>query len=343
MEEEELNKKKEKDNAQEQDEKYNTEEYKQDKEEEEKNKGNDNSNIILNKPIIKHLVISGGGPNGIKHLGIIQGLEKNEVFNMNNIESIYATSSGSILSVLLALRYDWETINDYIINRPWHETYKITADMIFNSYSKKGLFDESVVEIFYKPFFNAKDLSLNMTMREIYEYSGIDLHIFSLELNSFEMIDINYKTFPDIPVLKAVLMSSSIPILFCPVYFNNLSYIDGVVMCNYPLKYCIHDHPIKEEILAIKNKNKKNTNTDNIVDIINEMTILDYFIYIIGKIVIVANKNSDDEILLAENEIICEVEPNSFSFMKRILESNDLRKELLESGISSTFSTFQKG
>ena len=204
--------------------------------------------------IIKHLVLSGGGPTGIQTLGTLQHLEMNNVWKLENIQTIYATSSGAILSVLIALQFDWETINNYIICRRWHETYKITADMIFNSYINKGLFTTSSVELFYKPFFDSKDLSLQMTMKEFFEYTNIELHFFSLEINSFEIVDVSFKTFPDLPIIHAVYMSCSIPILFCPFYIEDKCFVDGMVISNYPLSYCIRLHD-KNEILGIKNIN----------------------------------------------------------------------------------------
>ena len=56
---------------------------------------------------IKHLVISGGGPIMIQILGAIQHLEKNEKVDMKNIESIYGTSAGAIVGVLICLKFDW--------------------------------------------------------------------------------------------------------------------------------------------------------------------------------------------------------------------------------------------
>ena len=50
---------------------------------------------------IKHLVISGGGPIMIQILGAIQHLEKNEIFDTKNIETIYGTSAGAIVGVLI--------------------------------------------------------------------------------------------------------------------------------------------------------------------------------------------------------------------------------------------------
>ena len=59
---------------------------------------------------IHNLVISGGGPIMIQILGAIQELEQNNFLNMKDITTIYGTSSGAILGVLICLKFDWETI-----------------------------------------------------------------------------------------------------------------------------------------------------------------------------------------------------------------------------------------
>jgi predicted acylesterase/phospholipase RssA len=125
---------------------------------------------------IKHLVISGGGPIMIQILGSLQHLENNNIININDIESIYGTSAGAIVGVLICLKFDWNTINDYIIKRPWQDVFKIDPESIFNSYTKKGIFDIKIIEKCFKPLFDAKDISMNITLEEFYIYSNIEIH-----------------------------------------------------------------------------------------------------------------------------------------------------------------------
>jgi NTE family protein len=188
---------------------------------------------------IKHLVIPGGGPTGIKALGALQYLEEQGYWSINDIETIYATSAGSIISVLLCLKFDWETINDYIVKRPWNDAFQLSVNQIFEAYSKKGLFDKNVAEIFYKPFFKAKDISMEITMKEFYELSKIEIHLFSLDINTFILEDISHITHPDLQLLTAVQMSSAIPVLISPVCIDDKCYVDGGVICNYPVNQCI--------------------------------------------------------------------------------------------------------
>ena len=128
---------------------------------------------------IKHLIISGGGPLGIRFLSALETLNLENYWNIDNIESIYGTSIGSILGAMFCLKYDWETLNNYIINRPWHDAIKVTPKQLFESYYNKGIFDKKILEVIFKPLLQAKDLSLSITLQELFNYSNIDLHIFS--------------------------------------------------------------------------------------------------------------------------------------------------------------------
>jgi NTE family protein len=279
---------------------------------------------------IKHLVIPGGGPIGFQAIGALQHLEKNGFWNINDIKTIYATSVGAIISLLFALKFDWDAINDYIVLRPWHEAYNVNISQIFESYAKKGIFDKTAVEIFYKPFFEARDLPLTMTMKEFYEYSGIELHFFSLELNSFELCDINYKTFPDIPVLQSVHMSCAIPMVITPVCFDGKCFVDGGILNNYPIKHCVDNEKNVEEIFGIQNVYEKKEN--NIVK--NESTMLDYVVHFVSRLVNFASDQITCDVVIPY-ELKYDAYFMSLDNMKEALNSGEVRKTLMDKGMKA--------
>ena len=159
---------------------------------------------------IKHLVISGGGPLGFRYLGALQKLQEERFWCLDDIETIYGTSIGAIIGTFICLKYDWETLNKYIIERPWHDAFKVNAKQLLDSYYNKGLFDKKLAEIIFKPLLEAKDLTLNITLKEFYDFSHIDLHIFTFELNKFQTIELSHTTHPDLGLLQALTMSSSL-------------------------------------------------------------------------------------------------------------------------------------
>lgn len=289
---------------------------------------------------IKHLVISGGGATGIKSLGILQNLEINDFWKIENIQTIYATSAGAIVALLIALKFDWQSINDYILLRRWHEVFPIGINEIFDAFSKKGLIQDEISRTFFKPFFLAKDLSLDTTMKEFFEYSNIDLHFFSLELNSFQIENISYKTFPDLSILKAIHMTCALPVVISPVIFEGKCYVDGGVIHNYPLNICIEEQGYEndyDEILAIKNnysddenQSQENKSNNKIGD---ESSMLDYIMIFINKLIMSVDTEGKQKSV--KYELQCKTSHISLDTLKSALYSADFRKELLESGMDT--------
>lgn len=275
---------------------------------------------------IKHLVISGGGPTLVQALGAIQHVEQQKFIDLSNIETIYGTSAGAILGTLICLKFDWETINDYIIKRPWHEVFPINVQKIFDAYTKKGIFDCKTVEKIFKPLFSAKDLALDINLQDFYNYSKIELHFFTFDINDFKIEDISYKTHPNISVIMALQMTCSLPVLVAPVCIENKCYIDGGIVCNYPLNKCLELYN-EDEILGIKNQYDKNDS--NRVD--SQSTMLDFLMSFVFKMI--QNMDTGDKQTVIKNEIICKADFLSIDYLKTALYSMDVRKELFDSGV----------
>ena len=208
--------------------------------------------------VIKHLVFSGGGPVLIQFLSSIQELEKKNYLNIKNIESIYGTSAGALIGIIIALKFDWETINDYIIKRPWQDVFPIKVKNIFDAYTKKGIFDIKTIEKCFKPLLDAKDIPLDINLEDFYNLTNIELHMFTFEINKYKLEDISYKTYPKLSLLQAVQMTCAIPVLIKPVFINDKCFMDGGIACNYPLNFCIESGKNPDEILGFKSKYANN-------------------------------------------------------------------------------------
>ena len=246
---------------------------------------------------IKHLVISGGGPTIIQSLGAIQHLDQNKFIDIKNIESIYGTSAGAVIGTMMCLKYDWETINDYIIKRPWHEVFPIKIQNI-----------------------------LDITMLEFYEYSKVELHFFTFELNEFKLEDISYLTHPTLSLIHAIQMTCALPVLMAPICVDKKCYIDGGVVCNYPLKCCIEICKNEDEILGIRNQ--YDNDDKSLID--SESTLLDFMMGFLFKVIY--SLSTDHKQPTIKNEVVCNANLMSFHILKTALSSIDTRRELFKNG-----------
>jgi len=170
---------------------------------------------------ITSLCFAGGGPSLIKLLGVIQVLEKNNFWKRENITSIFSTSSGSWLAIIVSLQIEWDIINDYILNRPWNNAINITPNQLLNIYTTKGLFDIEIIKIFFKPLFLSKNISLDINLKDFYILTKIDMFFYTFELNNFKLIELSYKTHPNLKVFEALYMTSCVPFLFKPYIISN--------------------------------------------------------------------------------------------------------------------------
>ena len=221
---------------------------------------------------IKHLVFSGGSYKILYMIGIIKYLNDVNYFKNNEIKTIRATSAGCILSMLIILNLDYNNIENFVINKPWEKLFKVTTENILNAIYSKGFLNVNFIRDIFANHFKHKKLKLDLTRKELYEYSKIDFYIYVFNASKFEGEIFNYKSHPDLKVLDAIYMSCSLPFAFEPMKYNNSYYLDGGLEIEYPLNDTVKNCENKNEILSICVKNMKKSE----LEITDDMNLLNY-------------------------------------------------------------------
>jgi predicted patatin/cPLA2 family phospholipase len=212
---------------------------------------------------IKHLVISGGGPLFLYSFGVLRELKKRNIINFNEIKSIYGTSSGSIVSLLVSCGVNFDDIAQYLIDYPYEKNFTMSFDKLMNLSKNQGLININTVDHFIDPLLKTANMNTNINLKDYYETTNIDLHIYSTEVNEFKTVDLNYRDYPYVRLKDAIYASCAIPVLFEPCYLDisNLTpinkegiqdnhkktvnsnvqecFIDGGIFCNIPLGACM--------------------------------------------------------------------------------------------------------
>lgn len=277
--------------------------------------------------MIKHIVINGGGPTGLISYGALKHLFKNNFVNIENIKSIYGTSIGGIFGTMISLKYDWDTLDDYLMKRPWEKVFSINPEDFFNLFYKKGLFSFNVVQEFLGTLLEAKDLSIDITLKEFYDYTNIDHHYFTVEADTLNRIDLSHKTHPTLSLIKALEMTTAFPIFCKPVFWENKCYIDGGLLDNYPVKLCIENEKCeKTEILGIRNKYSLNSKPN----IQENMNLIEYLQLFLGNMITkLQSENILEDFLPYEVKCFCDNNVTNYTeWVNYIIDSNK-RKELI--------------
>jgi predicted acylesterase/phospholipase RssA len=286
--------------------------------------------------VIKHLVIAGGGPSGLFTYGAAKFLEKDKFWSINEIETIYGTSIGAFIGAVIALKHEWDVLDDYIIKRPWEKLVDISPEDLFKAWEKKGILGDEFIREALKPLLEAQGLNIGITLNEFYEFNKISLHMISVNINdaTLKPVNISYKTFPDLPLVKAISMSCAIPFIFKPIIMDEGCYVDGGLLCNFPLDLCLHDTGCNEnEILAFKNIwsiHQKN------ISILESTNIMSYWIHILK--ILVKEISSDEKQKVVTNTVNCIIEDiNGYEDWINVLGSKGSREKFIKKGEMAGF------
>jgi NTE family protein len=224
------------------------------------------------------LVLSGGSVKGIIILGGIQYLYDN--FLLDKISIYIGTSSGAIISYLLAIGYSPIEIVVYICKHQLLEKmqhFNIVA-MINGSgaISFSNIYEHlekmTIEKIGYIP-----------TLLDLYEKYSKKLICVTYNITEDKTEYLSYETYPNMPCLIALRMTSNLPLIFENYKYGNSFYIDGGITDNFPID--LGDN-IGNKILGITlGSQTENFNNDPDINILE-------FIYKLMFIPISENINS---------------------------------------------------
>lgn len=179
---------------------------------------------------ITNLVLSGGGLKGLATIGALKALNDNKL--LDGIKSIACSSIGALIAGLYCIGYTFEEIYKLILKLDIENIVCANAENLLNYYA---LDNGKRFEYVLTKIIESKNLNKMITLKEVYEIRKINLTITGTCLNDSQIYYFSHIITPDMPLLVCIRISTSIPIIFKPVIYNNKTYVDGSVLDNYPL------------------------------------------------------------------------------------------------------------
>lgn len=293
--------------------------------------------VTTRRGSFRHLVLSGGSIWGLKTYGALRYAFSSGFLQRNLLESVYATSVGSMIATIILIGIEFTVLDKYLVHRPWHKTWSVTPVNLLSITDTWGIYTKTFMDEFFIPIFKSKEISLDITFAEFYALTGVDYHIFVTELNSFKHVDLSHKTHPTWKVMDAVYASCCIPVAFSPFRHGDGGecYVDGGIHMNYPLKPCVEKigKENSHEILGIILPLSRETNEDKIKQEHSEKTFFDYISQLLNRLL---------ESRLFINDLSyripyqLELESLAFSieYMQTVLNHSEERRKLIDEGSS---------
>ncbi len=211
------------------------------------------------------LVLSGGGAHGSFQAGVIKNLHEKGI----TWDIITGVSAGSFNAAMLAaFPSNNQSLGIKLMESLW---FNITANNIYN-YNWNPISDQSILD----------SSPLNQTIFNLVkQFNGLmsrDLIVGAVLLNTGKMKLFNRSDFTSTAKSTNILLSSSaIPVIFPPVFFDNLYHVDGGVYSNElvipGIEYCLnkgHTDIIVDAIICsppLDNITNKEIYSDTIIGI----------------------------------------------------------------------------
>ncbi|MCF8308575.1 MAG: patatin-like phospholipase family protein [Bacteroidales bacterium] len=156
------------------------------------------------------LTLSGGGARGIAHIGVLKALKDYGIVP----DAISGTSMGALVGVMYADGKTPEEIMEFI------KDHKLSGFFKWNI-PKMGFIDS------YKLY----DVVNNYLKAKRFEDLQTEFHVSATNLNDGE-----YRIFSSGDLVKPVVASACIPVVFVPFEIDGDSYVDGGLLNNLPIE-----------------------------------------------------------------------------------------------------------
>lgn len=159
---------------------------------------------LLNKRPKIGLALSGGGPTGLAHIGVIKSLLKHNI----PIDFIAGTSVGSIAAVFYAAKKDASAMEEYILKKNWWQMLEGVL---------QGMRIQSFIEGYLGKEVQFSDLK-------------IPCKTVAVDLKNGDIIEIDKG-----PVINGMLASTAAPMILKPVLLDGRYLVDGGLTSPVPV------------------------------------------------------------------------------------------------------------
>ena len=291
------------------------------------NKENDiTETVVYNK-----LILSGGGIKGSMYIGMLKYLEENDII-LEYINEITGTSIGAFIGMLLILGYTSRELEEIFLSLNFEDLKDVSLVNLETNY---GFASGIKLSNLIKKLISDKKFDSDINLRALHAKSGVSLVVCGYNVNKKTSVFFDVYSTPDIPVHLAILISMSIPILFCAVKHKGDLYTDGGIVCNLPVKYYIQKYKNKKDLDKVMKKTLSVVFEEINYHKSDVISTFDDYLYSIIKSSFNHLETKDKQYIKTRNYALLVIETNLTSTANFTLTETQ-KKELLDAGYNAT-------
>lgn len=187
----------------------------------------------------EYLVFSPGGVYGFAHVGALQALEQKWSKQGKNlhkcIRGVAGSSIGAVVALAFVLGYRGIELQQFASEQLNELSVILEKANLVHLYNTMGMMSEQPIALFVSRLMMRKIGRDDVTFAELNDIMlGPDLVFGVHNVDTFKGVLFSTHTTPDVPVLKACVMSCLIPIIFEPMVHNGHVHVDGGLSNSLP-------------------------------------------------------------------------------------------------------------
>lgn len=205
--------------------------------------------------LYKNLALEGGGIRGVAYAGAFKVLEEKGI--LQQIENVAGSSAGAITGLMLSIGYNATEIDSIVMSLPFQQ-FNDGRGGLYGKYKRIkrdfGIYKGDKYELWLRDMLQAKTGNPDLTFRQLHFLklktpAYKDLYCTGTNISRQRLEVFSHTNTPDFSVATAVRISGGIPIYFTPIALNDSLqkilpgdtasyinyYVDGGMLCNYPI------------------------------------------------------------------------------------------------------------
>jgi NTE family protein len=185
---------------------------------------------------LERLIFSGGGIRGIAFVGslmAIKDLYNIEPSQLPALKEIAGTSIGSLVALMVCIGFTIEEMRIFAEETDISDLSTVNGDSLFTTF---GMNDGKILYKLANDVLRKKGIPTDITFKSLFEQYKKVLHVVVTDISTVKERMLNVFTYPQMPIIKAVVASMSLPPMFGPVKHYDSLFCDGGLVNSFPIK-----------------------------------------------------------------------------------------------------------
>lgn len=182
-----------------------------------------------------NIALSGGGAHALSFIGALRVYEERGL--LQAVKGIATSSAGAIVGLMLALGFSTEEMVRFVDKLDdTHFVVGVSWKHLWNMHTTFGLDDgESLLEL-ADAIFEEKKMPRSTTFLELAKAKGRHLIVAAANVSRERVVYMSVDNWPDLPIRNAIRMTTSVPLMYCPVIHDGEYYVDALFYDNFPIR-----------------------------------------------------------------------------------------------------------